>query len=98
MYILVVSDENFHLHKQYSFPNHVEASVHGFPPEYHSYDQYLKQLITEFGTIVSSKQNNDTRSTWILEDNYKITAEAIWLSPVDDPYDFRFHDDADLEA
>lgn len=98
LYILDLHDNNFELHQQFSFPNSIEEHVHGFPPDFHSYDQLLYSIISEYGNIISYKQNNDTKSTWTLEDNDKIFCEVLWIPSLDDPYDFRFHDDADIEA
>ena len=98
LYILDIHDNNFELHHQLSFPCSLEARVHGFPPDFHSYDQILYSIISEYGNIISYTQNNDTKSTWILEDDHKIICEVLWIHSLEDPYDLRFHDDADIEA
>lgn len=93
MYILKIEDTQFELSLQYAFPAGCEARVYGAPPEYHAYESYVRDVLQEYGKIVSSRQLNDEKSLWEFSDGTTVSCVATWLAPVDDPYDLAVLDD-----
>lgn len=93
MYILQIKDTQFELSLQYSFPDGCEVRVFGSPPEYHAYESHVRDVLQEHGEIVSSRQLNDEKSLWEFSDGTTVSCIAMWVSPIDDPYDLTVLDD-----
>lgn len=93
MYILEIEDTQFELSLQYSFPAGCEVRIFGIPPEYHTYEHHVRDVLQEYGEIVSSRQLNDEKSLWEFRDGTTVSCVATWISTIDDPYDLTVLDD-----
>lgn len=93
MHILEIKDTKFELSLQYSFPDGCEVRVFGAPPEYHTYESHVRDVLQEHGEIVSSRQLNDEKSLWEFSDGTTVSCVATWIAPINDPYDLAVLDD-----